>query len=132
MQDDDDARPDLTPEQEKVLAAFDPSVPMLLGNTRYSANCRGSAPASPYQQQKRALSPMCHGGGGYALSHAALAAIGPRALGCGSEWPANVFEDATVGFCLLRHLAVGAHPGRFGVEWIPLSLISKIGGLSPI
>lgn len=56
-------------------------------------------------------------GGGYVISNAALRLIAPHALNCGTEWPAKVFEDASVAYCFLKHTGIKCKGMQQAFSW---------------
>lgn len=100
---DDDTLINL-PQLREVLKAFDPQIPVQLGNNMYGVGCRGPAPDSQFFWENNGAAP-CHGGAGYVLSRGLLDIVGPHFIDCGSQWPGTSYEDAKVAFCLMRHAA---------------------------
>ena len=100
---DDDTLVNL-PQLREVLKAFDPRVPVQLGNNMYGVGCRGPAPDSQFFWENNGAKP-CHGGAGYVMSRGLLDIVGPHFIDCGSQWPGSSYEDAKVAFCLMRHAA---------------------------
>jgi hypothetical protein len=92
------------PQMLEYLKAFDPEIPLKLGNNLYGVSCRGVAPDSPFFWENKGGAP-CHGGAGYAMSRGLLKIVGPHVLGCSAEFPSTSYEDAKVEFCMMRHAA---------------------------
>ena len=101
---DDDTFVNLA-EMREVLGSFDPAIPAQYGNNLYGVGCRGAAPAPPFYWQNRGID-SCHGGAGYAISRGAMEIAAEHWLGCATEWPGSSYEDATVAFCLMRHVGI--------------------------
>jgi hypothetical protein len=112
---DDDTFVNLA-EMRELLAAFDPNIPAQFGNNLYGVGARGAVPAPPFYWQNRGID-SCHGGAGYVISRGALDITADHWLGCATEWPGSGYEDATVAFCLMRHVGTACFGMKMDFGW---------------
>lgn len=105
MKADDDTYVHL-PRLKWLLRHLDPSVPLLLGSSRFGM-ATGMSTQLPLSKMLRkgeffremGYYSMCHGGAGYVVSRGLLALLEKKLRRCEVEPPPTHMEDAKLAFC---------------------------------
>eukprot|EP00035_Acanthoeca_spectabilis_P012983 m.236063 g.236063 ORF g.236063 m.236063 type:complete len:726 (-) comp15771_c0_seq3:109-2286(-) len=112
MKADDDTYVHL-PRLKWLLRHLDPSVPLLLGSSRFGM-ATGMSTQLPLSKMLRkgeffremGYYSMCHGGAGYVVSRGLLALLEKKLRRCEVEPPPTHMEDAKLAFCANQHTGV--------------------------